>query len=474
MGLTLGIAGTAKNTGKTTTLQAVVRFLRERRTGVFLTSIGYDGEDVDTVTGLPKPKVIVEEGDTVATALPLFRSSPARFAGLQPTGVDCALGPVYSGTAVSPGRVVLAGPVSTKDVASVIKGAPADKTVLLDGAFSRLAPMVLADALILATGAARSPDPRRIAAEMEALSVVFGLPEPMSTGGAGARPSGGEGLPSGSGRLPSGGEGLPSGGERLPSGSERLSSGSERLPSDADLLRFPEGLFVEGQDSDVAARVAEALGLGPAKVLSSVSGSGSGRGDGASRWAPHAAPSEAISCETTFFDRMIKRVPTLSPGAISREATSPAVTVQIDGVVNPTVFSSMVEKVWAAAGGNSQTTSVSGSGSPSSPLVEFVLAHPVFMLLSGDIADWVRALERAHSRGFRVSVRRRQNLLGFTVNPFRPVFDPIRNAYTALYVDAALYLREIRCMTGVPTTDIVYEGTAALESWLEEAGLLGS
>ncbi|HHX29219.1 MAG TPA: hypothetical protein GX716_09465, partial [Firmicutes bacterium] len=148
MGLTLGIAGTAKNTGKTTTLQAVVRFLRERRTGVFLTSIGYDGEDVDTVTGLPKPKVIVEEGDTVATALPLFRSSPARFAGLQPTGVDCALGPVYSGTAVSPGRVVLAGPVSTKDVASVIKGAPADKTVLLDGAFSRLAPMVLADALI--------------------------------------------------------------------------------------------------------------------------------------------------------------------------------------------------------------------------------------------------------------------------------------------------------------------------------------
>jgi uncharacterized NAD-dependent epimerase/dehydratase family protein len=81
LGKTLGIAGTAKNTGKTTTLQAVVRAIRRSGTGVYLTSIGYDGEEVDTVTGLPKPKVVVEEGDMVATALSFLRSSPANKSG---------------------------------------------------------------------------------------------------------------------------------------------------------------------------------------------------------------------------------------------------------------------------------------------------------------------------------------------------------------------------------------------------------
>ena len=43
-------------------------------------------------------------------------------------------------------------PVSTKDVAEVCRVAPPDRTILLTGAF-QACPMVLADALILATGA---------------------------------------------------------------------------------------------------------------------------------------------------------------------------------------------------------------------------------------------------------------------------------------------------------------------------------
>lgn|GEM_PF-327840 len=407
MGRTLGIAGTAKNTGKTTTLQAVVRFLRQSGTGVYLTSIGYDGEEVDTVTGLPKPKVVVEEGDMVATALPLLRASPARFTRLEFTGVDCALGPVYSGVATGPGRVVLAGPLSTKDVAVVLRGAPSDRVVLLDGAFSRLAPMVLSDALILATGASRSPDPRRIAAEMEALSAVFGLPE-----------------------------------HRNPSGLSLGSTGQERMPSDSDFLHFSEGLFVEGQDQDVTLRVAHVLGLDPNRVAPAPAGSSDGN-DVAAR-----------------------------PVTGGGQCVRPAVTVQIDGVVNPSVFLSMAEKVGAVVTGNAQDP---GSQNPGGAIagnqVEFVLGHPVHLLLSGDIAEWVGALEKARRRGFRVSLKRRTDLLGFTVNPFRPVYDPIRNAYTALYVDAGAYLQEIRSMTRVRSTDIVYEGTHALESWLVEAGI---
>jgi hypothetical protein len=92
------------------------------------------------------------------------------------------------------------------------------------------------------------------------------------------------------------------------------------------------------------------------------------------------------------------------------------------------------------------------------------------MLLSGEMSEWKRALEGARQDGFWVSVRRKPNLLGFTVNPFRPEFDPIRNAYSARYVDAAAYLEEIRSLTGARCADIVYEGTSALESWLTEAG----
>lgn len=173
----VGIAGTAKNTGKTTTLQAVAGYLRAEGLPLFLTSIGYDGEDLDNVTGLPKPKITVEEGDQVATALLLLEQASARFTGEVFTGVKCALGPVYRATAVSPGKVVIAGPASTEEVGAILRTAPVERTVLLDGALSRLAPLSLATSLIIATGAARSEDPRFIAKELQGISAVMSLPK---------------------------------------------------------------------------------------------------------------------------------------------------------------------------------------------------------------------------------------------------------------------------------------------------------
>jgi hypothetical protein len=58
--LVVGIAGTAKNTGKTTTLSAIMGEARKEPALVLgLTSIGYDGEGFDNVTGLPKPRIDV-------------------------------------------------------------------------------------------------------------------------------------------------------------------------------------------------------------------------------------------------------------------------------------------------------------------------------------------------------------------------------------------------------------------------------
>ncbi len=77
LGLKLGLAGTAKNTGKTTTTAAIIQELRMRDIKFYLTSIGYDGENIDNITGLPKPKLRVKTGDIVATAEKCLLTSTA-------------------------------------------------------------------------------------------------------------------------------------------------------------------------------------------------------------------------------------------------------------------------------------------------------------------------------------------------------------------------------------------------------------
>ena len=182
MRVVIGVAGTAKNTGKTTTLQAIAAYLRSKGVPVLLTSIGYDGEDVDTITALPKPKMSVEEGDWVATALPFMNTSTAIFKDVRYTGVECALGPVYLGMAASPGRVILAGPASTFDIERILGVFPEWCTVLVDGAFSRFSPMSVATHIVFATGAARYQDPMLIAAEIRAISSVMAIPRGFSEG----------------------------------------------------------------------------------------------------------------------------------------------------------------------------------------------------------------------------------------------------------------------------------------------------
>ncbi|MGI6620123.1 MAG: hypothetical protein ACOX35_01540 [Bacillota bacterium] len=207
----LGFAGTAKNTGKTTTLEATIKFFADKHKNLFITGIGYDGEDFDNLTGLPKPRVFVPEGAVVASALPLLESSDAKFTDLRDTGVRCAVGRIFLGTATAPGRVVLAGPASAKDLSAVLAFAPDDSVVLLDGAFSRISPMVVADSLILATGAARSRDSHRIAREINAIHKVMDLPVIY-----GPSPGPGTGQTSGDGTLNvSGGLFLPGQGQEL-------------------------------------------------------------------------------------------------------------------------------------------------------------------------------------------------------------------------------------------------------------------
>lgn len=176
-GFAVGLAGTAKNTGKTTVLRALLSAAAGAGCRLGLTSIGYDGEDTDHVTGLPKPRVTVPAGTWVATAA-TATAGRSEFAEVRRPGVSTALGPLVIVRARRPARTVLAGPATRAGLERILAELRPGGAglILVDGAFGRLVPMSACDGLIIATGAARFADPTRVAAEMAAVCSLLSLP----------------------------------------------------------------------------------------------------------------------------------------------------------------------------------------------------------------------------------------------------------------------------------------------------------
>jgi hypothetical protein len=165
--LKLGIAGTAKNTGKTTATAAIMHELRSRDVSFFLTSIGYDGENIDNITGLPKPRLQVEPGDVVATAEKCLAVSTAELETLVVTDIHTPLGKIHVTRVKKAGLAVTAGPnksLEVRELAGILRRLGPGVTIF-DGALNRIAPMVETDGFILATGAARTTDIPRLALE---------------------------------------------------------------------------------------------------------------------------------------------------------------------------------------------------------------------------------------------------------------------------------------------------------------------
>jgi len=181
----LGIAGTAKNTGKTTTLSALLdEIKKDGNITLALTSIGYDGETIDNVTGLPKPRVEVWEGCITAIAERCIPHSSAQLKPLAATDIMTALGRIIIAEVVTSGKIVLAGPNSSGSLRKVlgIFGQIGITLAVVDGALSRVAPMSEADAIILATGAARNTDIDALALETKHIIDIFTTPTVEPTG----------------------------------------------------------------------------------------------------------------------------------------------------------------------------------------------------------------------------------------------------------------------------------------------------
>jgi hypothetical protein len=174
----IGVLGTAKNTGKTTTTSFLLKWANLENTRVGLTSIGYDGEDIDNVTGLPKPRIFINAGGIIATAEKCLSQCEAEIEVIEKTTIMTSLGRVVIGRVFKEGLVVLAGPNKGKDLQHIVQILKQQNTkmILVDGALNRMIPLIYCDALILATGASRHTDIDLLVNETESITKVYSLP----------------------------------------------------------------------------------------------------------------------------------------------------------------------------------------------------------------------------------------------------------------------------------------------------------
>ena len=175
----IAITGIAKNTGKTSVLN---RILSEETNKVrAITSIGYDGESTDQVTGTEKPGIYVKKGTLIATADALLQYCDFTRELLAYTGFNTPMGETIIVRALSDGYAQIAGPSTRTQMEATVKHLKSfgAEQIFIDGALSRksTAAIVFSDACILATGAAFSHNIDKIIDETLLFSKLLTLPK---------------------------------------------------------------------------------------------------------------------------------------------------------------------------------------------------------------------------------------------------------------------------------------------------------
>lgn len=175
----MAITGIEKNAGKTTVLNYLLQNSRNRVEAI--TSIGYDGEEIDQVTATDKPRIHVSRGTLVATARDLIRHCDFSREILQMTDFHTPMGEVVILRAQSDGYARIAGPSIISQMNALVKTLKAFSAdrVIIDGAAARKsgAAIAAADSCILAAGASFSPDIETVAQQTLHIARLLSLPE---------------------------------------------------------------------------------------------------------------------------------------------------------------------------------------------------------------------------------------------------------------------------------------------------------
>ena len=180
----LAIVGTAKNVGKTESLNYILGALRKRHPELqlALTSIGIDGELRDQVTQTDKPEITLHNGMRFVTAENFFRKKllPAEIFDIDRI-YSSSIGRLIYARARGIGKTLIAGPPSTGGLRRVVARMNQEGVdlTLIDGALSRLslASPSVAEGMVLATGSAYSAQPEQLIKRMRELMRLIRLPQ---------------------------------------------------------------------------------------------------------------------------------------------------------------------------------------------------------------------------------------------------------------------------------------------------------
>lgn len=161
---TISIIGLAKNTGKTVSLNQLIRELDESKRRIGVTSVGRDGERTDVLdSAIVKPPIHLPLGTLFTSTPQLLQRADVRYRILHRTQIRTPLGTLVVGLVTAPGQLEVTGPPSfapLQQIRDLMHRLGAD-LVLIDGAFDRKAAASpeISDGVILSTGAVLSPDP---------------------------------------------------------------------------------------------------------------------------------------------------------------------------------------------------------------------------------------------------------------------------------------------------------------------------
>lgn len=170
-----------KNTGKTVCLNYILHRLHELHAHVGVTSIGVDGEQVDSVFATAKPEVTLYEGTHFITSEQHYMKRQTVSVLEAVDSRRTALGPLVTARVLVRGKVLLSGAATTGILRRHIEqlGFMGVDIAIVDGALSRLslASPTVTDAMILATGAAVSANVKQLVSKTRFLYNLILLDE---------------------------------------------------------------------------------------------------------------------------------------------------------------------------------------------------------------------------------------------------------------------------------------------------------
>jgi len=175
----VSLIGMAKNTGKTETLNHLLKIAEIKDIRLAITTIGLDGEDKDKVMNNIKPKILISEGTIIANAKSLILKSGLNFEILALTDIRTPLGKIVIAKSRERGFIELSGPSSKHELNYIIEKIKKifSGLILVDGALDRksFSSPSLTDSTILAAGAVIADSISSIVAKIAFQVELFNL-----------------------------------------------------------------------------------------------------------------------------------------------------------------------------------------------------------------------------------------------------------------------------------------------------------